>query len=278
MKTKTIFFPTLLITIFLAGAVASAKGSFKKVFVIVLENTNYSQAIQQPFLAEFAKQGALLTNLTASTHPSEGNYISMIAGDTFGINKDIKIDLPDANLADLIEAKGLTWKVYAENYPGNCFLGDSGDYARKHNPFISFTSISTNPKRCSNIVNSDQLDSDLKSGSLPNYSMYVPNLKNDGHNTGVAYADQWLSQKIAPLMKDPNFMDQMLLIITFDESGSKSSNQIYTAVFGDSVISGTSSNQPYTHYSILKTIESAWSLGTLNKNDVTASEINDVLK
>ncbi len=278
MQSKSLFFKTLLVTAFLAGSVASAKGSFKKVFVVVLENTNYSAAIQQPFLAEFAKRGALLTNMTASTHPSEGNYISMIAGDTFGINKDIKIDLPDANLADLIEAKGMSWKVYAEDYPGNCFQGDSGNYARKHNPFISFTSISTNPKRCRNIVNSDQMDSDLKSGNLPNYSMYAPNLKNDGHDTGVAFADQWLSQKFGALMKDPNFMDQMLFIITFDESGSKASNQVYTAVFGDSVISGASSNQPYTHYSILKTIESAWGLGSLNKKDVTASEINDVLK
>ena len=278
MKNETFFFHTLLVAVFLASSLASAKGSFKKVFVVVLENSNYAAAIQQPFLAEFAKRGALLTNLTASTHPSEGNYISMIAGDTFGINKDAKIDLPDANLADLIESKGLTWKVYAENYPGNCFLGDSGNYARKHNPFISFTNISTNSKRCANIVNSDQMDSDLKSGSMPNYSMYVPNLKNDGHDTGVAFADQWLSQKFGSLMKDHNFMDQTLFVITFDESGSKTNNQVYTAVFGDSVVSGTISNQPYTHYSILKTIETSWDLNTLNKKDVTASEINDVLK
>lgn len=255
-----------------------AAQAFKKVMIVVLENTNYDAAMKQPFLSELAKRGASLDDMTASTHPSQGNYISMIAGDTFGIRDDKKIDLSDKNIADLLEAKGLTWKVYAENYPGNCFLGDTAGYARKHVPFISFKSISTNPARCKNIVNSDQLDSDIKSNSLANYSMYVPNLKNDGHDTGVAFADKFMASRFGNLIKDHQFMDQMLLIVTFDESGSNKNNQIYTVVFGDSVIAGAKSSAAYTHYSILKTIEDAFSLGSLNKKDSAASPISDVLK
>lgn len=48
--------------------------------------------------------------------------------------------------------------------------------SRKHNPFISFTSISGNPARCAKIVPATQLDTDIANNALPNYSFYTPNL------------------------------------------------------------------------------------------------------
>jgi hypothetical protein len=247
--------------------------------IVVLENTNYQNTKNQPFLSEFSKNGASLNNMIALTHPSQGNYISMVAGDTFGIKNDKNIDLDAKHIGDLLEAKGLTWKAYVEGYPGNCFLEQSsGKYARKHVPFLSFKNVSTNPARCKNIVNAKQLDIDIQSNNLPNYSLYIPDLKNDGHDTGVSFADSYMSKKFGPLLHDQKFMNQMLFIITFDESGLSSSNQIYTALYGDSIIAGTKSNAAYTHYSILKTIESAWDLSSLNKKDVSASVLKDVFK
>ena len=247
--------------------------------IVVFENTDYATTMKQPFFAEFAKVGANLENMSALTHPSQGNYISMISGETYKIINDNKVDLKATHIGDLIEAKKLTWKVYAEDYPGNCFKGETaGDYVRKHIPFMSFINVSTNPVRCKNIVNASQLDSDINSASLPNYSMYIPNLKNDGHNTGVAFANQWFSKKFGPLMKDAKFMNEMLLIVTFDEAESHTTNQIYTAMYGDSVIAGATSKKSYDHYSILKTIEAAWDLGSLHQQDEKAEAITDILK
>jgi hypothetical protein len=48
--------------------------------------------------------------------------------------------------------------------------------SKKHNPFISFTSISGNPARCAKIVPATQLDTDIANNALPNYSFYTPNL------------------------------------------------------------------------------------------------------
>lgn len=270
----------LFLTIITLSLSAQAKSSFNKVMIVVLENTNYAKAISQPFLAELAKKGASLDNMTALTHPSQGNYISMIAGDTFGITNDKNIDLDQKHIGDLLEAKGMTWKVYAEDYPGNCFLGaTSGKYVRKHVPFLSFKNVSTNPARCKNIVNSAQMDLDIKNNNLPNYSFYIPNLSNDGHDTGVSFADSFVGKKFGPLFQTANFMDQMLFVVTFDESGAKNNNnQIYTVLIGDSVIPGAQSTNAYTHYSILKTIEAAWGLGSLETQDKTALLINDVLK
>ncbi len=139
--------------------------------------------------------------------------------------------------------------------------------------------MTENKQRCKNIVDSSTLMNDIKNNSLPHYSLYVPNLKNDGHDTSATYADQFLAKTFGPLIKTPNFMDEMLLIITFDESESKKfTNKIYTAMLGDDVISGSISKKPYTHYSILKTIEQSWDLGTLGKNDASATAVTDVLK
>ena len=264
----------------LISSVVSAKVPFSHVLIVVLENTNYANAMNQSFLSELSKKGASLDNMTALTHPSQGNYISMIAGDTFGITNDKNVDLDAQHIGDLLEAKGLTWKAYVEGFPGNCFLGaTSGKYARKHVPFLSFKNVSTNPARCKNIVDSKQLDNDIQSNHLPNYAIYIPDLNNDGHDSGVSFADAYMSKKFGPLLQNPQFINQMLFIVTFDESGSKSNdNQIYTAFYGDSVVAGAKSTVAYTHYSILKTIETVWGLGSLNKNDKKTSSIIDVLK
>lgn len=264
----------------LISCVASAKPIFSHVMIVILENANYSNAMNQSFLSELSKKGASLDNMTALTHPSQGNYISMIAGDTFGITNDKNIDLDAKHIGDLLEAKGLTWKAYVEGFPGNCFLGStSGKYARKHVPFLSFKNVSTNPARCKNIVDAKQMDVDIQSNNLPNYSIYIPDLSDDGHDTGVSFADTYMLKKFGPLLQNAKFMNQMLFIITFDESGSKNNNnQIYTVLYGDSVVTGSRSTTAYSHYSILKTIESAWGLDSLNKKDSSTSPMNDVLK
>lgn len=73
-------------------------------------------------------------------------------------------------------------KAYQEDYPGGCAMQYSyGGYVRKHNPFISFKSVHLNATRCAKIVPATQLDIDLATGNLPQYSFYTPTMDNDGH-------------------------------------------------------------------------------------------------
>ena len=167
----------------------------------------------------------------------------------------------------------------AEQYPGNCFLGTtSGRYARKHVPFLSFTNIQSDASRCGNIVDSSVLANDIQNGTLPDYSLYVPNLNNDGHDTGAAYADNWLSTTFGPLLQDPKFTKDLLLIVTFDESESTGANHIFTVMVGDGVAPGSVSAQAYNHYSLLRTIEDEFGLGTLGLGDASATPITDIWK
>lgn len=272
------FLSIMTFAVFFASSAVA--GPVQRVFVIIFENENAGNVQDQPFFGSLIRQGAYLTNYHALGHPSQPNYVGLIAGDTMGVGDDFNHNLSGKNLADLIEAKGLNWKAYLEAYPGNCFTGTKGTYARKHNPFISFTDIRKDKARCNaHLVNSSQLDTDIEEGNLPEYSFYVPDLNDDGHDTGLAYADKWFSKAFGARFKDSKFMDGTVVAVTFDEDDSTNShnaNLIYTLFFGAGVKAGASSNRLYGHYSLLKTVEEIFGLSDLGRHDVDASAIDDI--
>jgi hypothetical protein len=250
--------------------------------IVIFENTDYEHALRRPFFSKLAHEGALLTGYYAISHPSQPNYIALVAGSTLGVDSDRNRDLDDLNLADRLDAAGKTWKIYAEGYPGNCFLKSrSGNYARKHVPFLSFTDITQDPARCARIVNAAQLASDLKNGTLPDYSLYIPDLDNDGHDTGVDFADKWYEGAFGPLVSNPKLMNGLLLATTFDEDedGGDSpgeQNHIYASLYGASVLPGAVSANRYDHYSLLRLVEDGLGLRSLGREDASAKPIDGV--
>jgi len=251
---------------------------FDKVFMVVLENTSYQSAIKQSFLKEIADRGALFEKFHAVGRPSQPNYIAMVGGDTLGVISNDNYDLDDLSIVDLLEAKGKTWTVYAEDYPGDCFLGaTAGRYVRKHQPLISFKNIQQDPKRCSRIVNANAMKADYEAGHIADYVLYVPNLDNDGHDTTPGYANRWMRQTFAKMLADSNFLADRLFITTFDEAAiTDSSNRIYTSFLGGMVKGGTKVRESYDFYSLMRTIELAMGLDDLGKKDKTATPITGV--
>ncbi len=250
---------------------------FSHVIVIVLENREYGYVIgnnQMPALNHFAQENALLTQYYAVTHPSLPNYLAMIAGDTFGITSDCTdcfIDAP--SLPDLIEASHRTWKTYQEDLPSPCYVGNFNQYAQKHDPFIYFDPIRNDPARCQrSVVPLTQLDTDLANNDLPNFAFIVPNECNDAHNCGLDVADKWLGTHVGKITSSPAFDQNSLLVVTFDEGqgnhsccglGEEAGGQVATLLISPLVKPGAQDNTPYSHYSLLKTIEAAWGLQDL---------------
>ena len=62
-----------------------------------------------------------------------------------------------------------------------------------------------------------------------------------------------------------------MIAITFDEAGSDDplgeANHVFTVLLGDMIKPGTIVDTPFNHYSLLRTIEENFQLGTLGKND-----------
>jgi len=251
---------------------------FDRVFIVVLENADYAQAIAQPYLKKLARQSVLLTNYSGVAHPSYPNYLALVAGSTFGITSDGQTNLDHPTIMDLMNKQGVSWKFYAEQYPeGKCFTGvQSGNYVRKHLPALSFVEIQKDPAQCSLVVPATQLAKDISTNSLPDYSFYVPDLKNDGHDTGVAYASKWLEGFLGSVATTQALGARTLLVVTFDESDNTGNNRIYTVLGGPVVKPGVTSDVQYTHYNLLRTIEDNFQLGNLGQQDAKAGPITGV--
>jgi hypothetical protein len=249
---------------------------FDRIFIVQFENHAEDEVIKDPNFAKYMKMGRGCLNYFAITHPSQPNYWSQVAGSFFGKNVDSNVDLNETNLVDLMEPKGVTWKLYQEDYPGNCDPRESvGKYYRKHNPLISFDDVRMNPKRCANIVDDKAFDADLAAGTLPQYMYFTPNIDNDAHNTNIAYGGKWLDGFFSPRLA--KFPPKTLVVVTWDEDDFTEGNKILTFFLdpqGSIFKPGTTDSTKYTHYSLLATVEENWQLGNLGRGDKGATVFN----
>jgi phospholipase C len=250
---------------------------FSHILIIIFENKEEGNIIGNsalPNINNLVKQYALLTNYYAVSHPSLPNYIALTSGDTQGITSDCtNCFVNQENLMDQIEGSGRTWKAYMEDMPAPCSLGDKGKYAQKHNPFVYYDDIRTNSARCQqDDVPYSQFDSDLKNGQLPAFAWITPDMCNDAHDCPTATADQWLGPVVNDILNSAAFDQTSLLVITFDEGTTHQSccglpflagGKIATLLISKLVKPGFQDSTAYSHYSLLKTIETSWGLKLL---------------
>ena len=209
----------------------------------------------------------------------------MVSGSTQGVTGSGPESIDARHIGDLLELRHRTWKLYAENYPGNCFLGETwgtmaeGQYVRRHVPFLSFRNVQQNLARCgAHVVDATAFDADLASGALPNFAMYIPDDRHNGHDTSPEAADAWLESRFSALLDDPRFMSKALFIVMWDESLSRVDSRIIAVLVGSMVKVGADLSAPYDHYNLLRTVENLLGLGTLGLSDATAPPITGVWK
>jgi acid phosphatase len=259
-----------------AGDTPISLPTFSHVFIIVLENKEASTIIgspDAPYLNGLAKQYARATQFYGIRHPSLPNYLALTGGSTFNVSSDCTdcfINAP--SIADQIETAGRSWKAYMESMPQPCFVGNAGSlYAQKHNPFIYYDDIRTDPARCNKIVPLDQLAADLQANALPDYAWITPNLCDDMHDCPVSAGDNWLQTWVPRILASPAWKDKGVLFVTFDEGtsgagavcGDAAGGYVDTLVISPLVQPGFTSSVPYDHYALLHTIEAAWGLPLL---------------
>jgi acid phosphatase len=160
------------------------------------------------------------------------------------------------NVVHELIAAGKTWKSYAEDLPKVGYTGgDTGGYAVRHNPFAYFDEVQNNPTQAQNLVSFTQFATDLNSGTFPNYSFIVPNLCHDAHDCSLTTADTWLHDNISSLITSPQFQNDGLLIIVFDESKdffTSGGGQVAAIVVSPFAKHGYKSAAFYQHQSVLR--------------------------
>ena len=245
--------------------------AFAHVFVIVFENREYGSIVgspQAPYLNALGRRYGLATAFDAVGH-GIASYLALFSGSTHGIRDEGVYDIPGPNLFDQLQARGLSWRVYAQNVPGNCFMGvrasggpdGPGTYVRRHEPAINFSAISGNPARCANITDLSHFDP-----AAANLEVIIPNTCIDMEDCGTAAGDAWLAQFVPRIASSPSFADS-LLVVTYDEGRTNAGGggHVATVLVGPRVRAHYASSMPHDDYSLLRTIEDAWRLPCLGR-------------
>jgi phospholipase C len=296
----------------LAVGAGSGNGSrsdlknFQHVFVIMMENTSYKSLIgnpNAPWINFAAANYGLATNYFGVAHPSQPNYIAATSGSTNGVVNDNDITIKVPNIVDQLEAGGKTWKAYMQSLSlcgGNLLAHACGNqlYERKHNPFVSYQDIQSNPARMANIVDFSQFATDLANNNVPDFSWISPDQCHDMHgragpssdqcNFGnvqslIATGDAFLSTTVGQIMNSQAWNGNSVIFITWDESdfpfgdtsgccdANPGGGHVVMLTISHSDHSARSSNVAYNHYSMLSTIEGGWKPGCLASTCDTAN-------
>ncbi|GIF22344.1 acid phosphatase [Actinoplanes tereljensis] len=253
-----------------AAQAATTVPRFDHIVLVMFENKATSQitASSAPYFKSLAAQGASFSQSYAITHPSQPNYIALFSGATQGVtNDDCPKTFTGNNLGAQLITAGLSFKGYSESMPSNGYTGcSSGTYRRKHNSWVDFSNVPA----ASNLTWSS-FPADY--AALPTVAFVTPNMCNDMHDCSVGTGNTWLQNNLdgyAQWAKNNN----SLLIVNFDEDNSLSLNHIYTTFVGAHVKTGTYSTK-ITHYTVLRTIETAYGLTALG-GAAGATPITDV--
>jgi hypothetical protein len=133
------------------------------------------------------------------------------------------------------------------------------------------------------------LQKDILLGSVPQFAFYVPTIVNDGHDSTATWTNEYLLETWSPLLRDPRFMKNRVVIITYDENGKAQNREgptdctqdqpgpVYCTFLGPNVRSGKTIEKHYNHYNMLRFVENHFGLGTLGRCDEKSKPINGVL-
>ncbi|HET6884215.1 MAG TPA: DUF4214 domain-containing protein [Pirellulales bacterium] len=284
------------------------------VVIVMEENHDYSQIIgpagsqnqtNAPYINSLALQGALMTNSTAITHPSEPNYLDLFSGGNQGIQSGVTLtngstsggdELPTQfpgvtlpfttpNLGAELMNAGDSFVSYSETLPSAGYdsldvatQGNSGNYARRHNPAVNWTDPNNpNGNLASNVmptsVNQPFSSFPTDYSKLPTVSLVVPNVQDDMHDGTIQQADTWLKNNLDGYVQWAK-TNNSLFIVTWDENDTSAGNHIATIFDGPMIKSGQY-NEAINHYNVLRTVEDLYNLPAAGSS-ATAASITDI--
>jgi hypothetical protein len=268
-----------------------------KVLIVLMENHVWSAIKASPsakYIHQLAMMGAHSEQHfnPPKLHPSEPNYLWLEAGDNLGVLDD---SAPSAHhfattdhLVTQIEKAGLTWKTYQEGISGaDCPIKPTGKYAPKHNPMVYFDDVTDGNKVTSqNCIDHErpftEIDADLASDKLPNYSFITPDLCNDMHDTcapqndPIKQGDDWLSVLVPKILASKAYADGATLLLTWDEGDAGSDGPIGMIALGKHVKAGATSMTHTTHSSTLRTVQEIFGLSPFLGDAANATDLSDL--
>ncbi len=133
-----------------------------------------------------------------------------------------KAGFDDPTIFDRLEAKGVSWKFYVQNYdPGITFrsrsLGDRGSQV-VWVPLLNYARFIDNPKLFAHIVPYDQLLEDMRRGTLPAVSYVVPSGSSEHPPGSIKAGETFVRTLINGLMRS-RYWESSAFTWTYDDWG-----------------------------------------------------------
>jgi phospholipase C len=114
---------------------------------------------------------------------------------------------------DELDREGLRWKLYAGSGVG---ANEQGAYSRAICPTFAECLYTRQHKR---MVDTREVLADAHSGTLPNFSIVLPEAGNSQHNgNSMARGDNWIGKVVAGLETGPRWRSTAIFI-TYDDCG-----------------------------------------------------------
>jgi len=289
---KQIFLSLFLLT--LPAALHAQVPKSNHVVVVLEENHSYSSVVgssAMPYFNSLASQNVLATQYYANTHPSIGNYLELTAGQIITNNDGYTATISADNIVRHMLTAAKTWKSYAQSLPSVGYTGgDVYPYIRHHNPLSYFSDVVNSSVQRLNLVPFTQFAADLNNNQLPNFSFIAPDQHNNAHDCPagmstcsdaqkLAAADAFLKANIAPLLSNPAFQQDGILIILFDEGFSTDTahggGHVAALMLGPNVKKGYKSTTIYQHQNLLRTVMDALGMKTYPGAAATAADMAD---
>jgi hypothetical protein len=286
--------------LFLAVSVEAQVPHSSHVVVVIEENTSFNTTLaNMPWLTAQGNANGIASNYTSDTSGSLMDYLWLMSGSChssvnctlpagthdFGCSGDsCASPITDDNLFREMGRSGITWKVYAQSYAAaggtvtTPDLANGTAYYRRHNPATWYNEILSNANGSqARIVDFSQFAVDLANGTLPEFSLIIPDGLHDAHDGTPAQADAFLRANLGPVLQQPFFQSggDGLLIVTFDNGDADVAGRVYTAVIGPQVTPRTVSTVPYKHENTLRTLLDAMGIAAALGQSANVSAMND---
>jgi acid phosphatase len=260
---------------------------FDYLVMILMENHNLTDIYNSksaPYMTGLANTWTLLQDYTAVDHPSEPNYQALMCGQTNNppSGDDLYHVFNVTNVVDRLESKGLTWRAYSESAAGPC---DKTNPDIRHVPFIFYQDVETNAARCNRIIPTTaptdaEVIAELNSSSPSNFIWITPNDQDNMHSAAVSVGDNYLKGLVPNILSSATFKNKRAaLFIVFDEGNlTYPMDYVYAVWAGPAVKTATKLTTPFTHYSVLATMEANWGLTSITANDKGATSMMSVFQ
>jgi len=254
----------------------------------------YYDGTDIPYYWNLADNYVLFDRFFSSAHDGSGaNHWFMVAATSPTAPRgqklqDVLNNVP--TIFDRLQAAGISWKFYVQNYDPTITYRNRGANANRDSqvvwvPLLSYDRFIDDPQLSSHIVDLSQYYKDLDAGTLPAVSYIVPSGASEHPPSSLDSGQRFVKTIIQELMRS-SVWGSSAFFLTYDDWGGWYDHvapvQVDAFGYGERVpallvspyaLKGKIDNTQYDYTSFLKFIETNWSLTALTTRDAQANNI-----